>query len=153
MVAYVASHASMCAADVRTGFGSHAWNRCFAQTMRHWQHSLCMTLRFGLNPPCEPAHIFLTALACSAQWTGIYTVCLDALLLSGCSTGMVIMCAAIAFHCDLPVDYVCYTQILNLFSHTPSPRPHAHRTRATLPHTHVCFDRVETIFGLDLSTP
>ena len=73
-----------------------------------------MKLRFGLNPPCEPAHIFLTALACSAQWTGIYTVCLDALLLSGCSTGMVIMCAAIAFHCDLPVDYVCYTQILNL---------------------------------------
>ena len=81
----------MCAADVWTGFGSHAWNRCFAQTMRHRRHSLRMKMRFGLNPPCEPAHILLTALACFTHWTGFYALGFDALLLSGCFTGMVIM--------------------------------------------------------------
>ena len=101
-----------------------------------------MKLRFGLNPPCEPAHFSLTALACSAQWTGIYTVSLDVLLLFGCSTGMVIMCAAIAISRACSVDYVCYTQILNPVSNLFSPHPHAHRTRTTLPHTHVCFERV-----------
>ena len=50
-----------------------------------------MKLRFGLNPPCEPAHILLTALACFTHWTGFYALGFDALLLSGCFTGMVIM--------------------------------------------------------------
>ena len=30
------------------------------------------TLRADLNAPCELSHISLIALACSAQWTGIY---------------------------------------------------------------------------------
>ena len=30
------------------------------------------TLRADSNDPCELSHISLTALACSAQWTGIY---------------------------------------------------------------------------------
>ena len=37
-----------------------------------------MTLRFDLNPPCEPAHILLTALARVARWTGVYAWGIDA---------------------------------------------------------------------------
>ena len=38
-----------------------------------------MDLRFGLNEPCETAHICLTALARFAQWAGFYAWRLDAL--------------------------------------------------------------------------
>ena len=45
-----------------------------------------MALRFGLNEPCETAHISLTALARTAQWTGVYARGLDALARNGALT-------------------------------------------------------------------
>ena len=101
-----------------------------------------MELRFGLNSSRELKNTVLTALARFARWTAGYTLCLVALSLIDSSITMVIMCAAMR---DLPCFYdvcVCYIQILNPVSHIFSPNPHTHRTRATLPHTHVCFDRV-----------
>ena len=44
------------------------------------------TLRAPTNAPCELPHISLTALARSAQWTGFYALCLDALARSGALT-------------------------------------------------------------------
>ena len=41
------------------------------------------TLRVGLNEPCELEHISMTALARSAQWTGVFAFIFDALLLGG----------------------------------------------------------------------
>ena len=45
-----------------------------------------MALRFDSNGPCELSHISLTAHARSAQWTGVYAHCLDALARSGAVT-------------------------------------------------------------------
>jgi hypothetical protein len=45
-----------------------------------------MDLRFGLNEPCETAHIYLTALARFAQWAGYYACTLVALLRGGALT-------------------------------------------------------------------
>ena len=84
--------------------------------LRHRGYALpYWTLRADSNEPCELAHIYLTALACSAQWTGVYGSCLDALVRSGrdhrITTGMLIaMC--VRTH-DLPLMTVCYAQILN----------------------------------------
>ena len=44
---------------------------------------LLMELRVESNPPCEPAHIFLTALARCARWTGYYERRLVAFSLAG----------------------------------------------------------------------
>ena len=44
---------------------------------------LYWTLRVGLNEPFELEHISMTALARSAQWTGVFAFIFDALLLGG----------------------------------------------------------------------
>ena len=46
------------------------------------------TARAPTNPPRELPHIFLTALARFARWTGVYACCLDALVRSGVMTIM-----------------------------------------------------------------
>ena len=45
--------------------------------------SLYWTLHVGLNEPFELEHISMTALARSAQWTGVFAFIFDALLLGG----------------------------------------------------------------------
>ena len=52
------------------------------------------TLRATSNDPCELSHISLTALARSAQWTGVYARGLDALVRNGVVTIMTGMMAA-----------------------------------------------------------
>ena len=52
------------------------------------------TLRACSNAPCELPHIFLTALARSAQRTGVYARGLDALVRNGVVTIMTGMMAA-----------------------------------------------------------
>ena len=52
------------------------------------------TLRARSNGPCALSHISLTALARSAQWTGVYARGLDALVRIGTVTVMTGMMAA-----------------------------------------------------------
>ena len=65
------------------------------RTLRQPGHALpCSTLRALSNAPCELPHIFLTALARSAQWTGVCASGLDALVRNGVVTIMTGMVAA-----------------------------------------------------------
>ena len=86
--------------------------------LRHLGYALpYWTLRADSNPPCELPHIFLTALARSAQCTGVYACCLDALVRSGVVTIMTSMLPAISISRGArdtpPLDLARYTQILN----------------------------------------
>ena len=47
------------------------------------QGNFDMALRFGLNPPRELAHCFLTALSRVERWTGFYECELDAMARDG----------------------------------------------------------------------
>ena len=54
------------------------------RTLYGWDNALpYLTLRVGLNEPFELEHISMTALARSAQWTGVFAFIFDALLLGG----------------------------------------------------------------------
>ena len=50
------------------------------------QENFEIALRFGLNPPRERPHIFLTALARVARWAGVYSRRLVALARNGAFT-------------------------------------------------------------------
>ena len=75
------------------------------------------TLRACSNAPCEIPHIFLTALARFAQWTGFYYARVNALAHSGALTiltGMTTaMCISPGASTPAARDLVRYTQILN----------------------------------------
>ena len=78
--------------------------------LRHLGYALpYWTLRADSKAPCELAHIYLTALACSAQWTGVYACFLDALVRNGIVTIMTIMLVHVRAHTRSPADDVCYT--------------------------------------------
>ena len=57
---------------------SHAQNKCFVAWHAEWIfdvfYSCFMLARFGLNPPCEPAHMLLTVCFRFTSWTGQSTV-------------------------------------------------------------------------------
>ena len=57
-------------------------------------------LRATSNEPCQLSHISLTALARSAQWTGVYARGLDAIVRSGVTIMLIAMC--VRTH-DLPL--------------------------------------------------
>ena len=79
------------------------------------QENFEIALRFGLNPPRERPHIFLTALARVARWAGVYSRRLVALARNGAFTiltGAASPCTAIS-RCA-PHHPVCYAQILIL---------------------------------------
>ena len=89
-------------------------------------------------------YISLTALACSAQWTGVYACGLDALARNGTLT---ILTGMLAGRHDLACfQKVCvsYTQISKRDPYLFSPPLPDHRIARTRPHTHVCFERITT---------
>ena len=48
---------------------------------------MCFLLaRFGLNPPCEPAHMLLNVCFRFTSWTGQFTVILRAISIDFCVT-------------------------------------------------------------------
>ena len=77
--------------------------RQLGQALPYW------TLRADSNAPCELPNIFLTALARSAQWTGVYACFLDAIVRNGIVTIMAIMLVHVRAHTRSPTDDVCYT--------------------------------------------
>jgi hypothetical protein len=103
-----------------------------------------MDLRFGLNEPCETAHIYLTALARFAQWAGYYACTLVALLRGGALT---ILTGMLTGRHDLACFHevcVSYTQFSKPEPCLFSPPLPAHRIARTRPHTLVCFERITT---------
>ena len=73
---------------------THGLTRCFALIFAVGQGFFDRTLRFDLNALRVLAHTSLTALARSAQWSGIYAWHLDALVRIGTVTVMTSMLAA-----------------------------------------------------------
>ena len=65
---------------------THGLTRCFALIFAVGQGFFDRALRFDLNALRVLAHTFLTALARSAQWSGIYAWHLDALVRIGALT-------------------------------------------------------------------
>ena len=78
MVPTLASHSNSPAPLRPNWLTSYDLDRCFDATIRGGQENFVMALRFDLNPPCEPAHILLIALARVARWTGVYAWVIDA---------------------------------------------------------------------------
>ena len=64
----------------------NALHRCVALIVMVGHGNFDRALRFDLKAPCVLAHISLTSLACSAQWTGFYARGLDALMRSDALT-------------------------------------------------------------------
>ena len=64
------------------------------------------------NAPCELPHISLTALARSAQWTGFYALCLDALARSGAVTIVTSITTAMR---NLAVRFACIRLLHPIF--------------------------------------
>ena len=68
------------------------------------------TLRARTNAVCEASHIYLTAIARFAQWTGVYALCLDALARSGALTILTGMTTAMRNLAVRPHAFVSYAQ-------------------------------------------
>ena len=94
MGAYVASGSSACAPVRPTWLTCYALDRCTTLRSPTGQGYFGRDLRFDLNPPCEPAHISLTALARVAPWTGVYALVLVALALV---TGILAILSSMSF--------------------------------------------------------
>ena len=114
------------------GRGYHARARigviiCSGATIGYRTTFFGSTARAPTNPPRELPHIFLTALARSVRWTGVYEPRLDAIARDGTST---IHRLHGLLRGDLAVraaDDARYAQIASPVQQSFSPHPHTHR--------------------------
>ena len=84
--AHIASGTSSPAAFGPTRLSSYACHRCIVATIGYRTTFFGSTARAPTNPPRELPHIFLSALARSVRWTGVYEPRLDAIARDGTST-------------------------------------------------------------------
>ena len=113
---------------------THGLTRCFALIFAVGQGFFDRTLRFDLNALRALAHTSLTALARSAQWSGIYAWHLDALVRIGALTiltGMAQVCAISRMQRLLHLNFKsCITE----FQPTPAHASHSSNSPA---HAHM----------------
>ena len=113
--------------------------------------SILYPLALGLRT-CLPEskHMLVTVCFRFASWTGLFQVVTRAFyLFSHVSFHHVVMMSERS-RCVQPTCNVSYTQFLNPLYNIFSPCQPAHRLARTLPHTHVCFERVTSTVENDL---
>ena len=110
---------------------TYGLTRCFALIFAVGQGFFDRTLRFDLNALRVLAHCSLTALARSAQWSGIYAWHLDALVRIGALTiltGMAQVCAISRMQRLLHLNFKsCITEF------QPTPACPSHSSNAPEP--------------------
>ena len=113
------------APPVPTRVSTHAMTAGTTHDSMTGQRISYEALCLGSNESCELSNILLTALARTAQWTGVFVAALVAL---ACSEAFIVLTCIRLPGVRSPMMNCCYSQISNSLSHCFSPSQHTHCT-------------------------